>query len=745
MNEEQQRLLKLAKHRYEKASSYWADHFQKTHRLEAFIAGEQWDPRTRANYEAAGFSTLTANELPTFIRQITNELRKNPPSIQVDALDGAGEGMAETMNDLVRAIQADSDAPLAYVTAGEQTAKTALGAFRLVTEYEDDTSFNQVIRFKPISDITSVLFDPDHRGANAEDSNYVFVLTNVPKADYVRLYPDTLLTRYLDDSLTDDDYESLGTGWAPGVNGWVYNDSVLVAEYYYKDYANKRVGQYQTPDGAIIVSPVAEASDDWELLQEREVSVPVIKWCKLNDLEVLEETEWPGKYIPVVAVKGDEFWLEGGQRKLVGAVEPAVDSQVELNYAKTWRSKLLMSSPQAPYIGTVDQFKGFEPMWANAAISNTPYLKYNPDSKAPGAPSRDNQELPIAAASAIVQGAEESLRSIFGTFDPNMQQSAPESGKALLARQDQSYNSNYHFYDNLKRAVRHAGCIILEAIPVIYDTARQVHLLAQDGKRRFVSLNTPNEAGVVEYDTTIGKYSVSIEAGADYGTRKQEMVEKGMSIVAGYPAAGPAIADILVRNMDIPGADKLADSLEAIAPPTVLAARKVDKDNAAAMVPGLQAQVSQLTQQNQELQAHLQHAALQMQSKADELAIKKAEAEADLVKVQSEVALKQREQDIDFAVKTKDQEIQEQSLEANLLAKIKELDLQQQALDLKRQELGLKAGLAANSVLEEHHDKVLDHIERVAVAAPGEGETGLGNLSGVGDATGKSLDGALDL
>lgn len=709
-------ILKDAKKRYDYCSTQWGEYKQRCTELLDFISGNQWTYTARQNFENAGYTAMTSNRIPTFLRQITNEIRKNTPEIQIDPRSDGQEQVAEAINDLIRNIQEESQAEIAYCTAAESAASIGIGYMRVISEYKDENSFDQILRIEAIEDANMVMIDPDHRSLTGCDSEYGFITTALSKEEYRQRYGDSKLRKRIDGEMTDKEFDDLG--WTAADTKWMSEDQIYIIEYYFKDYKPETLFQIMdTVTGAITTTydkKLAKA-EGIEIIQEREVMRPVVRWCKLNDLEVLEKSEWPGHYIPIIAVKGDEYWVDG-KRKLVGAVEPAVEAQVQLNYAMSWRAQLLQMAPKAPYIGTADQFKTYEQEWANINVSNQAFLTYNKDDGAPP-PSRDLGEVPIQSASVLVQQSEEDLKAIFGTFDPANQTVAPESGKAILARQHQAYNSNYHFYDNLARSIQQVGCVIVEALPVIYDSARDVQLKAQDGKKRTISINQPNAAGVIEYDLTQGDYSVSIQTGPSFGTKRQESAESVMELISVYPQAAVAIADIAVRNMDWPGAQKIADSLEALVPPQVLQARKTDPKDAAAMIPSLQAQLAALKQQNEVMTMQLQEAAKKLNESADKVHIEQMKAEVDMRKIDTETALK-----------VKEMELREQETELEFLVKEQELKIAQMELDLQRAQLGIKGAEVMSDINDRMHDKEVSHIERVATATPGTGEISIGEL-----------------
>ena len=724
-------ILKTAKKRFDFCSKQWAEFHQRSTELLQFISGDQWDHNARTAIENSGFAALTSNRIPTFLRQITNEIRKNTPEIQIDPRSDGEEEKAEVINDLVRNIQDESQAEVAYCTAVESATSIGIGYIRVLSKYKDEKSFDQEITIEAVQDANTVMLDPNHKSITGSDSEYAFITTVISKSEYYNRYADSSMGRAIDGTM--DEKEMKDIGWTPAGNLFTTEDQVVINEYYFKDYKPVTIYQIRIIDtGEVIVTREKELTKNpaIELIQSREIMQPIVRWCKLNDIEVLEESEWPGEYIPVVAVKCDEYWISG-KRKLVGSVEAAVDAQIQLNSSMTLRAQLLQMAPKAPYIGTAAQFKTYEQQWANINVSNQAFMVYNGDPSASGPPQRDIQEVPMQGASLLVSQAEENLKSIFGTFDPTQQAQGPESGKALLARQDQSYNSNYHVYDNAARSIQHVGCIIVQAMPIIYDAARTVQLQSQDGKKRSVSINQPNEEGVVEFDLTAGDYTVSIQTGPSFGTKRQESAEAIMELIRVFPDAAPAIADIAVRTMDWPGADKIADSLEAMCPPQVLQARKTNPKDAAAMVPQLQAQVQQLKQQTQVMGEQLKQAAAKLNENADKIQIEHMKADVATQKMQT-----------DASIKIKEMQLDEQKTELEFLVRERELKIAEAELEIEKAKLGISTVQVMHEMNNDAHDHAMSHIERVAVATPGTGETSLGKITDkMGDDNASNLDG----
>jgi hypothetical protein len=167
----------------------------------------------------------------------------------------------------------------------------------------------------------------------------------------------------------------------------------------------------------------------------------------------------------------------------------------------------------------------------------------------------------MEAASEVGQD----LQTVLGIFDPAQQMMGNVSGKALQGQQQQVDMSNFHFYDNMTRSIKHTGKIILDLIPKIYDTKRVLRIIGVDGKPDLTTLNDLQATGEVLNDVTVGLYDVVMDTGPGYNSKRMEAVEAMMPMMAQneiFQVAG----DLLFRNMDFPGADVIADRLAAMNP-----------------------------------------------------------------------------------------------------------------------------------------------------------------------------------
>src|SRR5207244_4511032 len=117
----------------------------------AKLAGEQWPSYARTARK--GRPMLTVNLLPQFTRQITGDIRLGAFSMRVIPADGeARKEVSEILSGMIRYIQNRSEAKAAFAVAADQMAACGAGAMRVITEYADETTFNQECRIVQVDD-----------------------------------------------------------------------------------------------------------------------------------------------------------------------------------------------------------------------------------------------------------------------------------------------------------------------------------------------------------------------------------------------------------------------------------------------------------------------------------------------------------------------------------------------------------------------------------------------------------------
>lgn len=263
-------------------------------------------------------------------------------------------------------------------------------------------------------------------------------------------------------------------------------------------------------------------------------------------------------------------------------------------------------------------------------------------------PQRQSFEPAIGAITQAAMGASEDIKATTGIYDASLGAQAREtSGVAIARRANQSQTSNFHFVDNLTRSIRHCGRIIVQALPKYYDAQRVARIIGEEGDDRIVQLNSRfiDQGKEVIYDLSAGKYDVTIDVGPSFQTKRQEAAASMLDLSKANPQIMGIAGDLLVKNLDWPGAQEIAERLKKTLPPGIA---DDDKSKAQEIPPQAQAQMQQMNQMIEQLTAKLNDAQSKLETKQVELESKEriemakleTQATIELAKLQSNEALK---------------------------------------------------------------------------------------------------------
>lgn len=608
-----EQILNVARERYELCKEAYYDIHKEGREDDSFRFGDQWPENVRRDREIEQRPCLTVNRLPQFIRQVTNDQKQNDPTATFTPVDDFGDvDTAKIYTGIYRNIDRNSNGTLARDWAFDGAAGRGFGYFRIVTDYVSPTSFLQEIRYKKVLDAYSVMLDPSHSEIDGSDANYAFVGTRMQKDEFIQAYGESKLAQ-------KGEWEVCGEL----LPSWVDEDSVLVMEYFYKDFKSEKLlllstGESYTESQLKNRFENGLIAEGTEIVDERETVTAIVKWIKFAGTEIIERTDWPSQYIPIIPVYG-ELQIVDGKKVFKSVIRDAKDPQRMLNYWVSAETETIALAPRAPWIGYAGQFEGFEDKWQTANSRSHAFLEVNPtmvNGQPAPLPQRNAFEPPVQAITNARVQAEGDLKGTTGIYDAALgQRSNENSGIAIQRRANQAQTSNYHFTDNLAASIRHAGRIICELIPVIYDSARAQQILGEDGESEIVKINQEFEDNgkLRTYDLSRGKYDISIDMGPSYAAKRQEAVASMVEVVKMNPSLFGIMGDLLVKNMDWPGAQEIAERVKKTIPPHLIG------DNNGDVPPQVQAQMAQMNQAIQVLTAQLQDAQSKMQNKSMEL------------------------------------------------------------------------------------------------------------------------------
>jgi hypothetical protein len=621
--DEDKAILAEAKERHKLCTDWWMDNRKAWLEDAKFRRGDQWPEKIKKLREDDNRPVVVVDKLEQYVRQVVNDGRQNRPGVKVRPEgNGAHADVAEVYEDLIRGICTRSNADEAFDTALDHAAGNGYGFFRVIADYLHPGGFTQELKVLRVRNPRSVMIDPFFQAADGSDARFGFVEEDVPKDDFKRLYPDAKFTDWVTDN------ERFG-------EGWLTDKSVRVCEYWYRVEKEELVhlleDSNEMTDDEYQLAIKNGVKDMPAIEDSRKLTTYSVKFCRLTGAEILEQKDGFSQFIPLMLVMGNESDIDG-KVTFSGLIRPAKDAQRLYNYSRAAYAERVSLTPKSPFVATIEQIEGHEEIWEGANTQNRAVLPYNHvDGVAP--PQRQPaSDIPEGFARDM-QLSEHDIQGSMGMYNSSLgEKSNEKSGKAIMARQREGDTGTFHYPDNLNRAIRYMGRVLVDAAPNVYDGTRILYLVGEDGTHKTAQADPKIEgpvqqdlAGEKIYNISIGRYGVDVASGPSYTTKRQEALEAGMQLAQANPQMWGLIGDIIVRNADWPGADEISKRLKAMLPPQI---QQMEQSNAQ-----LPPEVMQAMQQVQQGQQQLSQAHDQLMQIQQQLQQEKGETEAEKAKL----------------------------------------------------------------------------------------------------------------
>jgi len=558
---QKQAVLDEALARFDRAEEAWREIYEAAREDIRFVDDPdgQWDEATKQKRQNQ--PCLTSDKVTGALRQVIGDHLQNKPGIKVIAAEDDDTDTAEIYEGLIRQIEARGKA--AYKTAFKMAVKGGFGAWRIRHDYIASDSFEQDLILEEIKNPFSVLIDPVVQTSTLNSARYGFVFEDMSRDEFEAAYPKA-------QSTTSETFNTVGN-----THNWIDKDNIRVAEYFRIVKEEKELGL--TEDGQVLF---VDEYPETPFIKTRKADVDRLELFKMTAMEILEEVECVGRYVPIVPLFGEQSNIDG---KMItrGLVNKAKDPQRMLNYYVSATAEAIVVQPKAPFLYTPKMVKGHEKEWRDYATSNKPGLPYNPDAEAPG--GRPERMMPPQAPSGLVQGiqlAAEDVKAATSIYDASLGARSNEtSGRAIMARQQEGDVATYEFTDSFADSLQFTGPILVDMIPKVYDSQRMIRILGEDDAEKVMQVNKPVQnwqTGEWETvnDLSRGKYDIKVRIGPSYTTRRIETSEQIGQIIGQNPELGKMLGDIYVKSLDLVGGDEAVERIrkmlikQGIAEPT---------------------------------------------------------------------------------------------------------------------------------------------------------------------------------
>jgi len=665
-SEKEENIVEEARELYQRDSSYWNGIYDRARDDLYFLSDAedaQWEQGDYAERRRWGRAAITVDKLSQFVHQVANEQRMQTPSINVIPSDQKGSSeVAKVFKGLIKNIEFRSRADNIYDNAGLFAIKSSIGFIRVDHEFCDDGTFNQQLVIKPVVNPFSIFIDKNSIYSDGSDAKHCTVLEQISVDEFNERWPD----------FTPSDFASPKRK----IKTEKGDENVTVAEFFRLVKTRKSIKASNSDFGEVI-SDYSEGDEESPgFIKKRDITEIKVERYWLSGQDVLEKTSFPGKYIPIVPVYGEEAWIDG-KRELYSLIRRGKGAQMLHNYLKSLEIETLRKQPIAPIMaaqGTVED--NIDDWRSPSKAAVLIYKQTDIDGNPANMPTRLSPPgLPSGFAQAAAMSVDD-IKSALGIYNASLGQASNEtSGIAINARKIEGDTATFHFTDNRNRSVAQVGNICVNAIPEIYDLARVEFITGEEGNHKQIGLNgamVPGQEEVI--DLTKGKYSVDVVTGSSYATMRQESADFYQRFMQSAPNVGILMADLMLKNSDIAGADEAYARMKRII--EMQSPGLIEDENEQQGQPGQQ-QVMAIQQQAQQIITQLQKQNMelqqQLQSKDSELQLRAMDIQSKSQIEQAKLAVSNSKNEDDASIKAlelslkqRELEIKEQQVAANI-------------------------------------------------------------------------------
>lgn len=603
-------IIREIRERRDIAEHEWAEIRAEAKKDRLCVAGKTWealDPDGRKKRDDVKRPYLNLDELNQYLNQHVNNVRANPRGAKFTPTgNGANDATAEFYEGYVRECEYRSHAHIVDSNAFDNAATGGMGWERITYRRESPRSLNSELYIELVANPDQVLPDPSIVWPDARDMEWLQYLEPWPRSEFVRKFGKKAKTV---------DFTSGLMALAPS---WVQENHIVVAEDWTLKKITRLLVVFKSPnDGQLVhlfddeltkelIALLPQLRADTENFREEDVEDQAVTMRLTNGLDILETTNWPGRYIPFASCMGKVLYTHEGagtKRTVLSLVRHPRSAQMLHNYIVTCKAEALGGIPRSNWVGWEGSFANPDE-WTKASREPVDHLevKMEVDGKpVPGLPERQPWAPEIQSLEIADQSAIRSIQAAFGVMPVNAtaEREIQASGRAMDRRQALEQKGSYHIVDSYELMIERRAVILEDLITHVVDTPRDVVIRKPDQTTESVRVNDPNVETPIWTDTD---HRVTISTGPATESQRVEGSEFVDQLAANLQTiaqlAGPQVAlQVLAESIKLKQLGPTGDVIvKLLAPPqTGEDGKPVDPKYAALMQ-----QVKQLQQQVQQ-------------------------------------------------------------------------------------------------------------------------------------------------
>lgn len=520
----------------------------------------QWEPTVSANFKDRPRYTL--DKTNPIVNQISGRIKQADFGIKVKPAGGeATKDTAELLDGMIRNIQNISNASKVYGAAAKSMITGGIDGWMVVQDWADTDAFEQDLFIKPVPNfVDSVWFDTNSQEQDRSDSQYAFKLTSMAKDAYDEKYPD-------------------GSGRSVGQDRQsesYFNkpENVVVGEFFYIKKVNKDIIRMNSGQVFADEKEFNKVKDELAaqgiVEQDRRTRKSNQVWIRQFDGDdwLKDAVKTVFNWIPLIPTYGN-FKVTDSKIIYRGVVDKLIDPQRIYNYARSRQIEEGALSPRDKIFMTRLEIGADIDTIQTMNTNTDPVQPWTPDPDNPrGGPFKIGASVINAGLAETAQSANQDITQASGLFASNMGENPGlQSGVAIDSLKEAGDTGTIDYFESQEIAICHTARILIDAIPKVYDTERQIRIINEDGSFDMQTINEQRtmiqdgQTGTIVKlnDLSKGRYDVTCDVGKTFKSRQEESVAAIIEMAQIDPTIIQEGGDILLANSNAPGLNKIGE------------------------------------------------------------------------------------------------------------------------------------------------------------------------------------------
>lgn len=557
----------------------WAKYFEENikrfndHKSKVFI--DCMDKTDETALQSMDKPTLRFNVIEAYVSRLAGEFASLDPQASImSSSDDVSAEQIDSIKNIARGIFFNSQADMIKNKIYRNQLAGGFDAFKLMTDYENDDSWNQCIKIGKVYDPTLIGFDIYAQDSHKGDGDFCFEIIPLTVDKFKQEFPDVNIK-----DIKFNSPSNYGFAWNKIDN---YGQKIIyVIDMYVKKVkkirkyllANKQTvtpSQYKkmaldmslSPDPSDILPAIIQSD-------KREVTTIVRK--RFIETKILKKEKTNFTILPIIFVDGNSETIQQKQTTR-SYVYNVLDAQRVKNITMNNFCDEITSYRRSTIIAPLRSLPIDDPAlmipFTNPQKSYASYTYKDVDDK-DGSQIAPPTILPRSAIPPeLLQGyslMDDSIQGMLGSYDSQLQlqNSGDLSGKAIINAATQSNSAAKPFMINYIASVNQLYKGIVSMIPLIYVHERNIPVMDGRGNKRMQAINDDSDDAVnTAYNPNL--LNVYVEEGPSFQLQQQDALDTLNTVSQSNQniasiLATPQGTAVILDNINVNGIDTLKE------------------------------------------------------------------------------------------------------------------------------------------------------------------------------------------